>query len=133
MPQRSLQMVTGGNEGQIALFHDSVYAALQTAINALGGSKKVAGELWPTLSPEAAYARLKHALQEDRPEKLDPSEVLIIARRAALVGCHAVADFFGRDCGYEFTRLAPEEAAKRERKARMAWHASELQRLANEE
>jgi hypothetical protein len=133
MPKPSLRMVSSGNESQIALFHDSVYAALQTAINAIGGAKRVAAELWPTLSADVAYGRLRHCLQEDRPEKLSPNEVLHIARRAADVGCHAVADYFGRECGYDFTRRDPEEAAKRERKARMAWHAAELQRLANEE
>jgi hypothetical protein len=126
-------MVATGNEGQIALFHDSVSAALQTAINAIGGSKRVASELWPTLSQDVAYARLRHALQEDRPEKLSPNELLHIARRAASVGCHAVAEYFGHDCGYEFSPLDPDEAKKRAKKARRAALLAELAQLMDDD
>jgi hypothetical protein len=126
-------MVKSGNEGQIALFHDSVYAALQTAINAIGGSKRVAAELWPTLSPDVAYNRLRHALQEDRPEKLAPNEVLHIARRAAAVGCHAIVDYIGQECAYEIRPLDPDEAKKRAKKARKAALLAELAQLMDDE
>lgn len=129
MPSNVTQMARAGNAGQIELFHDSLAAAIQTAINACGGSKRVAHELWPALSQDVAYARLRHSLQDDRPEKLSPDEVLHIAVRAASVGCHAIAEFFGGAAGYAFTPLDPDEAKKRAKRARKAALMAELSRL----
>jgi hypothetical protein len=133
MPNQILRMVANGNESQIALFHDSLSAAIQTAINAIGGSKRVAAELWPGKSQDVAYARLRHALQDDRDEKLSPDEVLYIARKAALVGCHAIPEFYGEACGYEFRPLDPDEAKRRAKKARKAQLLAELSRLMDDD
>src|SRR5688500_2959577 len=44
---------------QTKLFYDSVDDAIATTIMAIGGYKKVAVELWPSMKMESAYARLK--------------------------------------------------------------------------
>ena len=133
MPADALRMVTPGKAEQIELFHDSISAAIQTAINAIGGSKRVAHELWPALNPDAAYSRLRHSLQEDRPEKLSPDELLLIARRAAAVNCHSIAQFFGQEAGYEFRSLDPDEAKKRAKRVRKAALMAELSRLMDDD
>jgi hypothetical protein len=133
MPNQILRMVANGNESQIALFHDSPYAALQTAVNAIGGAKRVAAELWPTKASDTAYNQLKHSLQDDRPEKLSLEELFHICRKASALGAHAFAEYFAQECGYEIRPLDPDEARKRAKRVRQAQLLAELQRLMDDD
>lgn len=120
---------------QVPLWHESIEDAIGTAIQALGGAKKVAELLWPVLArnkPQTAYTRLKHCLNDDKAEKLDPDEVLTIARAAAQVGEHSIMKFMAREAGYEITPLPPSEAEKRAKRAAIAWHLDEAKRLSTE-
>lgn len=121
---------------QVPLWHDCIEDAIGTAIQALGGAKKVAEMLWPVLArskPETAYTRLKHALNADKAEKLSPDEVLTIARAAADVGDWSIPQYIARELGCEFTALPRAEAKKRARKARISSLLAEVAKLAQEE
>lgn len=120
---------------QVPLWYESIEDAIGTAIMALGGAKKVSELLWPVLArnkPQTAYTRLKHSLNDDKPEKLDPDEVLTIARAAAAIGEHSIMLYMARELGYEITPLAPSEAEKRAKRAQIAWHLDEAKRLSGE-
>jgi hypothetical protein len=82
---------------QAELFHDDVFDALRTDIQALGGAKKVGALLWPKLSPDKAGEKLSSCLNRQRAEKLDPEDILFIQREAARVGSVAsltyIADY----------------------------------------
>lgn len=121
---------------QVPLWHDSIEDAIGTAVQSLGGSKKVAELLWPVLArnkPQTAYTRLRHSLNPEKSEKLDPDEVLTIARAAALVGEHSIMQYMARDLGYEISPLPLDESQKRARRERRMRLLEELKRLEVEE
>lgn len=78
---------------QTELFHEDIFEALRTDIQALGGSKVVGAMLWPQLSPDKAGEKLANCLNRTRQEKFDPEEVLFIQREAARVGSLASLSF----------------------------------------
>lgn len=80
------------------MFPESIEDAIGFDIQAVGGYKKVAGMLWPQLKIESAYARLKNCLRDDKDEKLDPSELLLIKRWARDEGARHTLDFELREC-----------------------------------
>jgi len=94
---------------QTPLFHEDIYAAIQTAVMALGGSKKVGAALWPDKPADKAGELLNNCINRTRPEKLDPEQVLYIAREARKAGCHAIADFTAADTGYKYIPIEPED------------------------
>ena len=85
---------------QPALFHDSIFDALGTAVQAAGGVKKVSAALWPTLDTASATARLRGALNPDHAQKLCPLELMSIARLAKAAGDHSVMQYLARELGY---------------------------------
>jgi hypothetical protein len=85
---------------QPALFHDSIFDALGTAVQAAGGVKKVSAALWPTLDTASATARLRGALNPDHAQKLCPLEVLAIGRLAKAAGEHSVMRYLAAEWGY---------------------------------
>jgi hypothetical protein len=117
---------------QVPLWHDSIEDAIGTAVQSLGGAKKVAELLWPVLArnkPQTAYTRLRHCLNPDKAEKLDPDELLDIARAAALIGEHSIMKYLARELGYSLTPLKPNEIEKRARRERVSALLEELKRL----
>lgn len=121
---------------QVPLWHDCIEDAVGTAIRALGGPKKVARMLWPALAdsnPETAYTRLMHCLNPEKKDKLALAEFLMIAKKARDVGEHCIAQYFGRDVGYEIAPLDAEEVERRARKEKLQWHLAEISRLAQDE
>jgi len=89
------------SQRSFAAFHEDIYDAIGAAVQALGGPKKVAGMLWPNKKLDTAYAHLKNCLRDDKAEKLDPHEVLIIGKMAKDVGEHAIAEYGNDFMGYE--------------------------------
>lgn len=121
---------------QVPLWHDSIEDAIGSAILALGGGKKVAELIWPVMArnkPQTAYTRLRHCLNPDKAEKLDPDEVLTIARAAAIIGEHSIMQYMARELGYELTVLAPDESQKRFRRERRLTLLEELKRIEDDE
>lgn len=118
---------------QGVLFHETAADAIGTAIQALGGAKKVAGLLWPALKSETAYTRLRHCLSDEFPEKLEVNEILLIARHEKAAGEHSIMNFFAADLGYEIEPLSPVEVKRKAKKNRTTALLAELARLMEDE
>lgn len=97
---------------QDPLFFDSIDDAIGNAVQALGGFKRVACDLWPSMKAESAYSKLKAALDPAKErENLDQHEIELISDRAAAVGNYAIPRWFAERCGGEFRVVAPVERA----------------------
>ena|ERR1700738_4585349 len=95
---------------QVALFHDSIFDAIGAAVQAAGGVKKVAAEVWPALSQDIASARLRSALNPEHAQKLCPSELLLIAKMARDAGSHDVMNYLAAELDYQIRPIEPEDA-----------------------
>ncbi len=85
---------------QYELFHETIYKALDTCVQALGGSQKVGCALWgESALPEEQGRKLDHCLG-NHAQKLSLDEFLVILRKAHDVGCHAGTNFICRNAGY---------------------------------
>lgn len=102
---------------QPSLFCESLADAIREAVRACGGSKVVGAQLWPEKAPEAAGRLLQDCLNDHRPEKLSPEQVMLVMRLARGRDCHAVMLYLARECGYtDPSPLDPEtELAKSNR------------------
>lgn len=79
---------------------ESLNQALIACITAAGGSKKVGPLLWPEKLQDAAQRALLDCMNEDRPAKLSPEQVLLILRLARAAGFHEGMNFIAGDLGY---------------------------------
>ncbi len=94
---------------QEQLFYDSIEDAIGSVILELGGFKRVAHKLWPSLKLETAYARLKNCLNEEKDEKLSPGELLLIMVWASAIGCYVLQRYIGEETHCEFRPVAPRD------------------------
>ena len=85
---------------QPALFHESLYDALKDCVRAIGKPCEVGKAMRPEKSSDEARIWLNNCLNPDRPEKLDPEQVLWLLREARKVNCHAAIAYINRECGY---------------------------------
>lgn len=90
---------------------ESINDALQAAVTALGGYKKVGPQLRPELPIDQAAGWLRDCLNPSRREKLAPEQVAFILRLSRAAGYHALMDFVAFDCGY---KAQPVEAQSQE-------------------
>ncbi len=74
--------------------------ALIACVKALGGSKVVGPRLFPEKAPDVAQRTLLDCLNEDRPNKLSPDQVMAVLRWARAIGFHAGMDWVCSDAGY---------------------------------
>lgn len=79
---------------------ESINEALIACVKAAGGSKQVGPLLWPEKAPDAAQRALLDCLNEDRPSKLSPDQVMLVLRLARGKGCHVGVDFILAGLGY---------------------------------
>lgn len=86
---------------------ESVNDALQSAVNALGGYKKVGPALRPELPIEQAAGWLRDCLNPGKRDKLGPEQVMLILRKAREAGYHAAMNFVAFDTGYKATPVDP--------------------------
>ena len=96
----SPRRVGASNADQQLLWHDSVLDALGSAVQAAGGMKRVASEVWPSLGPDIGAARLRSCLNPDHAQKLCPLELVTIARIAREHGDHSVMNYLCGALGY---------------------------------
>lgn len=87
---------------------DSINEALQSAVNALGGYKKVGPALRPELPIDQAAGWLRDCLNPSRREKLSPEQFMFILREAGKAGIHSLMNFLAFDGGYKATPVAPQ-------------------------
>ena len=67
---------------------ESLNQALVECVKAAGGSASVGPKLWPEKTREAAQRLLLDCLNEDRPSKLSPEQVMLILKLARDRGFH---------------------------------------------
>lgn len=67
----------------------SLTDVLIECVKAAGGSKLVGSKLFPDLLIEQAQRKLLDCLNDDRPHRLTPDQVLMVAEMARAAGCHA--------------------------------------------
>jgi len=79
---------------------ESLNEALVECIKAAGGSKQVGPLLWPEKAPDSAQRMLLDCMNEDRPAKLSPEQVLLVLRLARAKGYHEGMNFIAADLGY---------------------------------
>lgn len=79
---------------------ESFNAALVECVKACGGSAQMGAKLWPEKTPEAAQRALLDCLNEDRPAKLAPEQVLFILRAARAKGHHGGMEYAAASAGY---------------------------------
>lgn len=79
---------------------ESLNQALIACITACGGSKQVGPALWPEKTPESAQRLLLDCLNDDRPAKLSPEQVMFVLRMARSKGFHEGMAFICGDLGY---------------------------------
>lgn len=118
------------------MLHESLNEALIECVRAAGGSKQVGPLLWPEKTPDAAQRLLLDCMNDERPAKLSPEQVLLVLRLARAKGYHGGVDFILGDLGYAPTKpIEPrDEAADLSRQAAELLAAAEritdrLQRL----
>lgn len=85
---------------QESLFHEDIYDALRTCVQALGGAKRVGSLLWPELPADKAGNRLNDALNTARREVLNPEQVILIMAEARKIDCHAAIHYIAQTCDY---------------------------------
>lgn len=98
---------------QSALFHERFEDALDEVIRVCGGRKKFACEMWPDKPTRDAHNLLDACLNPERRERFSPDHVIYVARRGAEVGCHAVMQYLGRECGYDVKPITKAEEVDR--------------------
>jgi hypothetical protein len=96
------------------LFHDSLTDALNDTVKALGGHKVVGAALKPEKSPEAAGRWLHDCLNPNRPERLEPDQVLFILREGRKHNAHEAINYLLRESGYaDAVPIEPEDERAR--------------------
>lgn len=99
---------------QESLFYESFYDALKDVVRACRGPKEVGSKLWPEKTQDAARNLLNNCLDPNRPEKLDPEQVMFLLRLGREVGCHAAMNYLSRESGYDDpTPVEPEDERTR--------------------
>lgn len=116
---------------------DTPNKVLERVVVALGGSKQVAGRLWPDKGIDEARRLLCDCLSDERPAKLDFSQVLFILKLARERGIHDGINYICASLSYaEPQPIEPrDEAAELQRQyieaARMMGKlADRIERLA---
>lgn len=95
---------------QIPLFVEDYEEAIRATIQALGGFKAVGAELKPDMGVVAAGRWLSDCCNPDRRERLSPTELAFLRRKARQSGCHILAAYEMRDAGYAAPKpVEPEE------------------------
>ena len=93
-----------------SLFHETLFAALDEIVKALGGSKKVGQLLRPDKSPDIAGKWLCNCLNPERVERLDPDQLLMLLREARKISAHAAINHILRESGYADAQpIEPED------------------------
>lgn len=88
---------------QTQLFYEDAYDVLKAAVQAAGGTKAIAGRLWPHKPIAEAQRELLDALNRDRPRKLDPEEVIAVLKFAREAGFHGAKHWLDGELGYQPT------------------------------
>lgn len=86
---------------QLELMHETLADAIREVALLCGGSKSLACAIWPAKGPNEAHRHLLDCLNEDRPHKLSPDELIMIARLGRERGSDAVMRYLCAEAGYQ--------------------------------
>jgi len=102
---------------QPALFYDDIYDAIRDVVTAAGGPKTVGAMLWPDKSVAMAHTSMLNALDRNRPEKLSPTQLVMLLKIGRKANCHFAMQYLNIECGYVAPQpIEPEdELAKLQR------------------
>lgn len=91
---------------------DTLNTAIIECVKAIGGSKKVGCKLWPEKMPDQAQRHMLDCLNEDRPQRLTPEQLLVILKMARDCGYHGGVAFVLNSLGYAPTHpVEPKDEA----------------------
>lgn len=91
---------------------DGFNQALIECVKAAGGSAIVGRKVFPEKTPEAAQRAVLDCLNEDRPAKFSPDQVLLVLRLARAKGHHGGIAYVLADLGYAPTSpIEPKDEA----------------------
>ncbi len=79
---------------------DTLTQALIDCVRAAGGSAIVGPKIWPEKLAENAQRQLLDCLNDDRPAKLSPDQVLLVLRLAREKGYHGGVAYILEVLGY---------------------------------
>lgn len=79
---------------------ESLNEVLLECVKAAGGTKVVGALMFPEKAPDNAQRTLLDCLNEDRPAKLSPEQVMLVLRLARAKGFHDGMNFIASDLGY---------------------------------
>lgn len=79
----------------------SLTEVLNECVTAAGGAKVVGPKLWPEKLVDPAQRALLDCLNDDRPHRLSPDQVLLVAKMAREKGCHAFMAYCSRHLQYQ--------------------------------
>lgn len=100
------------NQG--ALFHEDIYSAYRTDVQAAGGFKAMGSKLKPSLKPDKAGEWLSQCLTADRPEKLSLEDQIFIKAEARKHNSFAALTFEMQElCMSMPTPIEPEDERAR--------------------
>ena len=107
---------------------ESINEALIACVKECGGSKQVGSKLWPEKALDAAQRHLLACLNEDKPERLSPEQLVLLMRMGRERGCHSIINYMAETLGYaqpvpidpkdELTELMRQYLQRREQDAR---------------
>ena len=97
---------------QEPLFYESLSDALSSVVKACGGAKVMGAKLWPEKSVQAAHSQLLDCLNDARPAKLSPEQVMFLMREGRKINCHAAMNYLAREAGYQDPKPADPEDEK---------------------
>lgn len=126
---------------------ESITEALVACVKACGGSKQVGHKLWPEKTIETAQRLLLACLNEDRAERLNPEQVVLLMQMGHAKGFHGVMGFMAATVGYseplptdprdelaqlmrESNELRKKQIATSERIERLMPHAGHIRSVA---
>lgn len=85
---------------QASLFYDSILDACRDTIFAIGGYKTIGKLLRPELMADAAGRWLADCVNPGKDTRLNPEQLLLLARLGREKGSHILATYFNRQAGY---------------------------------
>lgn len=95
---------------QPALFYDDIYDAIRDVVQAAGGPKKVGLILWPDKSQQMAHTHLLNCLDRNRPEKLSPTQIVMLCKLGRDHDCHVLMAYINAETGYTAPKpLEPDD------------------------
>lgn len=118
--------------GQEPLFFEDFRGSIRHLVGCLGGPKKVAAMLRPTLSAQAGANWVNDCLSETRDSKFDFEDIATILAAGRKLGIHCAMWRLCDESGYSRPTIAPSKTPEQELAEQMIRTANEYQRLANE-